>query len=294
MRRKDKEELLAYVFIFPATLILVVFHLLPILYSFRISLFSWDMIDSSKKFVGILNYLLLFKDSEFLKSLLNTIYFTIVVVPLSIIISLFFAVLLNNKIRGTSFYRFGFFLPIVTSINAIAMVWLWMYHPENGIINFLLLKFGYEPNKWLLSPNLAMPSVMAMSIWKNLGYDIIIILAGLTSIPKEYYDAAAIDGGGDISIFFKITLPLLMPVIFFLSIVSMIYSFETFTQVFMLTPDGGPLQSTSTLVFYLYRNAFVFFKMGYASSIAIVLFLITFVFALIQYKFIGKRIHYGM
>jgi multiple sugar transport system permease protein len=252
------------------------------------------MIDPTKKFVGILNYAFLLLDSEFLRALLNTVYFTIVVVPASIIISLFFAVLLNNKIRGLSFYRLSFFLPMVTSINAIAMVWIWMYHPENGIINFVIAKLGFEPKKWLLSPNLAMPSVMIMSIWKNLGYNIIILLAGLTSIPKEYYDAGAIDGAGAFRSFYNITMPLLMPIIFFLSIVSMIYSFETFTQVFMLTPDGGPLGSTSTVVFYLYRNAFVFFKMGYASSIAVVLFFITFMFALIQHKVIGKKIHYGM
>lgn len=252
------------------------------------------MIDPAKKFVGILNYIFLLKDSEFIKSLLNTVYFTVVVVPVSIIISLFFAVILNSKIRGLSVYRFSFFLPIVTSVNAIAMVWLWMYHPENGIINFLFSRLGIEPQKWLLSPGLAMPSVMIMSVWKNLGYDIIILLAGLTSIPQEYYDAGSIDGAGNYRVFFNITLPLLMPTVFFLSIVSMIYSFETFTQVFMLTPDGGPLGSTSTIVYCLYRNAFVFFKMGYASSIAVVLFFILFAIAIIQNRVIGKNVHYGM
>lgn len=295
MKKSTKEELQAYLFVFPAFIIILIFHILPAFVSFRISLFSWDMIDHENKFVWISNYILLFSDSEFLRSLLNTIYFASIVVPVSIVISLFFAILLNSSMRGSAIYKFSFFLPVITSVNAIALVWLWMYHPaENGIINFFISKLGMMPKKWLLSENLAMPSIMLMSIWKNLGYDIIIILAGLISIPKEYYESASVDGAGGFNIFFNITLPLLMPTLFFLSIVSLIYSFETFTQVFMLTPDGGPLGSTSTIVFYLYRNAFVFFKIGYASSIAVVLFFILFIFTLIQHRLIGRKIHYGI
>ncbi|MEK6647019.1 MAG: sugar ABC transporter permease [Candidatus Firestonebacteria bacterium] len=290
--RSIKEETLAYIFILPALSIIFIFHIVPALYALRISLYSWDMISSVKEFVGLKNYILLLYDKEFWKSLFNTVYFTLGVVPLSILISLVIALFLNTKIRGLSFYRSVYFLPVVTSMNAVAMVWLWIYNPDYGILNYLLGKIGISSQKWLLSPYLAMPAVILMSIWKSLGYNIVIYLVGLQNIPEEYYSAAQVDGGGRFAMLKHITVPLLMPTTFFIITVSFISAFHTFTQIYMLTPDGGPLKSTSLIVYYLYQNAFVFFKMGYASAMAFVLFIIMFLFTLLQHKFLEKRIHY--
>lgn len=291
---KKKEQLLAYLFILPAASIILVFQLFPTIYSWYISMFEWDLIAEVKKFVGIGNYISLFSDKEFWQSLLNTFYFAAGTIPASIILSLIVAFCLNSKIRGMSFYRTIYFLPVITSINAVAMVWLWIYHPDVGLLNYFLGIFGISAQRWLLDPFWAMPAVILMSIWKNLGYNIIIFLVGLQSVPREYYESAEIDGAGDFVIFKYITLPLLMPTIFFITLISLINSFHTFTQVFMLTPDGGPLKSTSVIVFYLYQNAFVLFKMGYASAVSFVVFIIVFILTLVQNKFWGEKIHYGV
>jgi multiple sugar transport system permease protein len=291
---KKKEEIMAYIFLLPAGVIILVFHIFPTFYSWYMSLFNWDIILNVKKFIGLKNYFYLFSDAEFWKSLFNTFYFAIGTIPTSIVISLIIAICLNSKIRGLSFYRTIYFLPVITSMNAVAMVWLYIYHPDVGILNYLLSIFNISPQKWLLDPVWAMPAVILMSIWKNLGYNIIIFLVGLQSIPKEYYEAAEIDGASGIKIFRYITLPLIMPVVFFIALVSLINSFHTFTQVYMLTKDGGPLKSTSVIVYYLYENAFVFQKMGYACAISVVVFIIIFSLTLIQHKLWGEKIHYGV
>ncbi|MFH1825495.1 MAG: sugar ABC transporter permease [Candidatus Firestonebacteria bacterium] len=289
---KKKEQILAYIFLIPAGVIILVFYIFPTFYSWWISLFNWDLILKIKEFTGIKNYVNLFSDFEFWKSLFNTFYFALGTIPASIIISLIIAICLNSKIRGLSFYRTVYFLPVITSINAVAMIWLYIYHPDTGLLNYLLSLFNISSQKWLLDPVLAMPAVILMSIWKNLGYDIIIFLVGLQSIPKEYYEAAQIDGANTFKAFKYITLPLLMPTLFFVAIVSLISSFHTFTQVFMLTRDGGPLHSTSVIVYYLYENAFVFQKMSYACTVSVVIFIIVFSLTLIQYKFWGEKVHY--
>ncbi len=289
---KKNENILAYAFIFPAALVIIVFHIFPTLYSWYISLFDWDLISKTKEFVGLANYSKLFSDPDFLKSLLNTVYFAAGTIPLSIVIAFTVAYGLSRKIKGLSFFRTVYFLPVVTSVNAVAMIWLWIYHPDAGILNWFLGLFGVSPHKWLLDPVLAMPAVILMSIWKSLGYNIIIFLVGILSIPGEYYEAAQIDGASGFQIFRHITLPLVMPAIFFVSLVSLIGSFQTFTQIYMLTPEGGPLKSTMVIVYYLYQNAFVFFKVGYASAISFIIFLIIFTLTLLQNRFWGEKIDY--
>jgi len=289
---KKNETILAYAFIFPAALVIIVFHIFPTLYSWYISLFDWDLISKTKEFVGLANYSKLFSDPDFLKSLLNTVYFAAGTIPLSIVIAFTVAYGLSRKIKGLSFFRTVYFLPVVTSVNAVAMIWLWIYHPDAGILNWFLGLFGVSPHKWLLDPVLAMPAVILMSIWKSLGYNIIIFLVGILSIPGEYYEAAQIDGASGFQIFRHITLPLVMPAIFFVSLVSLIGSFQTFTQIYMLTPEGGPLKSTMVIVYYLYQNAFVFFKVGYASAISFIIFLIIFTLTLLQNRFWGEKIDY--
>ncbi len=289
---KKNETFLAYLFILPAALVIIVFHIFPTVYSWYVSLFNWDLISPAGEFVGLGNYKKLFADADFWKALLNTLYFALGTIPLSIACSFAVAYGLSRRIRGLSFFRTVYFLPVVTSVNAVAMIWLWIYHPDAGILNWFLGFFGVAPHKWLLDPDWAMPAVILMSVWKSLGYNIIIFLVAILSIPREYYEAAGIDGASGFSLFRHITLPLVMPAIFFVSLVSLIGSFQTFTQIYMLTPDGGPLKSTMVIVYYLYQNAFVFFKAGYASAISFVIFVIIFTLTLLQNKYWGEKIDY--
>ena len=289
---KKHETRTAYLFILPAAIVIFAFHLFPTIYSWYISLFNWDMISKNREFVGLDNYTKLFFDADFWKAMLNTLYFAAGTIPLGITLSFTIAYGLSRKIRGLAFFRTVYFLPVVTSVNAVAMIWLWIYHPDAGILNWLFGLFGIPPQKWLLDPLLAMPAVIIMSIWKSLGYNIIIFLIAIMSIPKEYYEAAEIDGANAWQTFYGVTLPLVMPSVFFVSLVSVISAFQTFTQIYMLTPDGGPLKSTTVIVYYLYQNAFVFFKAGYASAISFIIFAVIFTLTLLQNRYWGERIHY--
>ena len=290
--RRPAETRIAVFFLLPAFAVIFLFHVIPAFYAWYISFFRFDNL-SPMIFTGFSNYARLLKDGMFWKSLFNTFYFAAGTIPLSIIISVFIAVLLNQKIRGLSFFRTAYFLPVITSMNAVAMVWLWIFQPDIGLLNYILGFFGVSRINWLMDPVWAMPAVIMVSVWKNIGYNIIIFLVGLQTIPGEYYEAAQLDGAGDMQTFKNVTWPLLMPTVFFVTLISLINSFHTFTQIYMLTPDGGPLKSTSVIVFYLYENAFKNFDMGYASAISFVVFLITFVLTVLQNKFWGSKIHYG-
>ena len=290
--RRPAETRIAVFFLLPAFAVIFLFHVIPAFYAWYISFFRFDNL-SPMIFTGFSNYARLLKDGMFWKSLFNTFYFAAGTIPLSIIISVFIAVLLNQKIRGLSFFRTAYFLPVITSMNAVAMVWLWIFQPDIGLLNYILGFFGVSRINWLMDPVWAMPAVIMVSVWKNIGYNIIIFLVGLQTIPGEYYEAAQLDGAGDMQTFKNVTWPLLMPTVFFVTLISLINSFHTFTQIYMLTPDGGPLKSTSVIVFYLYENAFKNFDMGYASAISFVVFLITFVLTVLQNRFWGSKIHYG-
>ncbi len=290
--RRPAETSTAVFFLLPAFAVIFLFHVIPAIYAWYISFFKFDNL-SPMIFTGFSNYARLLRDEMFWKALFNTFYFALGTIPLSILISVFIAVLLNQKIRGLSFFRTAYFLPVITSMNAVAMVWLWIFQPDIGLLNYLLGFFGVSRINWLMDPVWAMPAVIMVSIWKNIGYNIIIFLVGLQSIPGEYYEAAQLDGAGEVQTFRNVTWPLLMPTIFFVTLISLINSFHTFTQIYMLTPDGGPLKSTSVIVFYLYENAFKNFDMGYASAISFVVFLITFILTVLQNKFWGRNIHYG-
>jgi multiple sugar transport system permease protein len=299
-----------YLFIFPAAILILVFHLLPIIISFGLSLYDWDMIGRAR-FIGVQNYLAIMTDGQFWKSMVNTLYYVAGTVPFSLAISLGIAVVLNRQMIARGFYRTIYFLPVITSLNAVALVWTWIYHPKFGLLNGFLSFFGLAPQEWLLEPkgflailldpmlekvgwslpssfsgpSLALTAIIVMSIWKGLGYNIVVLLAGLGNIPKELYEAARIDGAGPWTSFRHITLPMLMPTLSFLMITSTISSFQVFNQVYMMTqPPGGPLGTTTVAVFYLYQKGFVDFEMGYASAIALVLFLIILGITMIQYR----------
>ena len=229
----------------------------------------------------------------FWKSIWNTIYYAALSIPLTIFLSMGIAILLNNPIRGLGFYRTAYFIPVVTSINAVAIVWNFIYHPEIGLLNKVIGWFGISPVAWLQDPNWAMPAIILMSVWKGLGNNIIIFLTGLQNIPKHLYEAARIDGANRWQQFVHITWPMLSPTTFFIFTMSVIGSFQVFSQVYMMTPRGGPLKSTMVVVYYLYRKAFDQFEFGYALAMAFVLFLIIFACTLFNKLYIEKKVHYS-
>lgn len=272
----------AIVLLSPNLLGFLVFILGPVIASFCLSFTKWDLL-TQIEWIGLRNYQKLFSDQVFWRALWNTVYYTIGTVPVGIAISLFLAIALNQRIRGIKLFRAVYFLPVISSTVAVAVVWQWLYNPEFGLINYLLYLVGIEGPKWLTSITWAMPAVIIMSIWKNLGFNMLLFLAGLQGIPEVYYEAARIDGANWWQQFVKITLPLLSPTTLFVTVMSLINSFQVFDQVYIMTA-GGPARSTSVLVHYLYQNAFEYFRMGEASAIAYILFFLVFVITVIQLK----------
>jgi len=211
---------------------------------------------------------------------------------LDLVFSLFFASLLDKKIRGLRFFRAIYFAPVVTSMVAVSAIWLWFYDPQFGLFNYIFKQLGLSPLKWLYDPNWAMLSIIIMSVWKGLGYNIVIFLAGLQNIPESYYEAAEIDGASNWEKFKYITLPLLSPVTYFVILISIINSFKVFTQISVMTPRGGPLYSTGVMVFYIYQQAFEGYKIGRASAAAMILFLGVLAITFVQRRIGEKRVHY--
>lgn len=290
--RRFLENLEAYAFLLPATLVLAAFHFFPIIYAFYVSLLRWNLIDPVRPFVGVDNYRQLLTDPKFHTALGNTTYFAFVSVALAIPLALMFAVLLNRKLTGISWYRTAFFIPYVTPLAAAAMAWQWLYHPDQfGLLNYLIGKIGIPPQQWLLNPAQAMPAIIAISIWSSLGRDIVIFLAGLQNIAPEYYEAGQIDGANAWQLFRHITLPLLSPTTYFILIVSMIGAFKIFALPLFLT-GGGPLDRTLTIVYSIYQQGFQYFRMGYAAAQAYALFAIIFIFTMLQRRVLAGRVHY--
>ena len=282
----------AYGYLLPALMIIATFHMLPIIYALFISVHSGGMTDYFQKYVGLNNYKWILTNKHFWYSMWNTLYYVVGSVPTQIFLSLFIAILLNQKIKGIETYRIIYFLPVITSINAISIVWNYMYR-NVGILNSLFgLITGMPGPNWLLDPNWAMPAIIIMSVWKGLGYNVIIFLAGLQSVPPSLYDAAKIDGAGRWKTFWNVTWPMISPTTFFVLIMSTISSFQVFAQVYMMT-GGGPQESTTVIIFYLYQLAYVEHKMGKASALAFILFLIIFAITYFQKKYAGKKVHYS-
>jgi len=292
MLNKKKIDWGAYFYLVPVFGILLCFHVLPIFYSLAISFYRWDLIGEAE-WVGLDNFARLFDDPMFYKSLVNTFYYAIVSVPLSIACSMSIALLLNNPISGIGIYRTIYFLPVITSLNAVSIVWNFIYHPDYGLLNKLLALVNLPPQLWLQDPFWAMPCIILMSVWKGLGYNVVIFLAGLQNIPKHLYEAARIDGASWLQQFRHITFPLLSPTTFFVFVMSTIGSFQVFSQIYMMTPRGGPLKSTLVIVYYLYQKAFEKFEFGYALAIAFVLFIMIFSMTLFNKLYVEKKVHYS-
>lgn len=268
----------------------LIFTLWPVIMTFVLSLCSYDIL-SPMKFIGMQNYQNLFQDEVFLKVFKNTWVYTLTTVPIGVTLSLFLAIALDKSDRGIRFFRGAYFIPVISSMVSIGVVWQWLYNPEFGLINDLLARIGIDGPMWLTSEKTAMISLIIVSIWKNLGYNMLIFLAGLQSIERNYYEAAEIDGASWWQQFRSITVPLLTPTTFFVLVMAFIGSFQVFDLVMMMT-QGGPGRATSVVVHYLYQNAFKFFKMGYASAMAYVLFAVILVVTGIQMLFQKKWVNY--
>jgi multiple sugar transport system permease protein len=271
----------------------VVLTVFPVFFSFYLSFHEWNVLEPEKPFVGMENYTRLLSDRRVHQAIWNTVYYTVVSVPLTLFCGLMVALLLNNQIRGRGLFRAMYYLPGVTSAVAVAVVWKWIFNGDFGLINYYLIQMGVinEPIRWLTDPNLAMPSVIIVSIWGGVGGCMIIYLAALQALPEEIYDAAKVDGATPIRTLFSITIPLLGPATFFLLITSIIGAFQQFGLPYLLT-SGGPVGRTTTIAYYLYTSAFKNFEMGYAAAMSYVLFAMIFVFTLLQMRFTYRDISY--
>ena len=289
--RRWRETRAAYLFLLPNIVGFLLFSMLPVVATLVISTLNWDLI-RSPEFIGFDNYVtLLVEDPIFHQVIGNTVYFVVGVVPASIVLSLMLALAMNNGLRGISLFRAIFFIPVITSSVAVAMLWRWLYNTDFGLINVGLVSVGLPAIPWLSSTDWAMPAVIIMAVWKNLGYNMVIYLAGLQGISPTLYEAAALDGAGWWSRFRGITVPLLGPTTFFILVISIINSFQVFDLTFILT-QGGPGIATTTIVMYIYDQGFRYFQMGYAAALAWVLFIAIFLITLVQMRLQKRWVHY--
>lgn len=281
LKRFQQVWLWPLVFILPCLLGLLVLTYLPVLMSLGLSFSYWNLL-GAPQFVGLENYQAILSDPIFWKTLQNTLMLVVGSVSLEIALALGVALLLNMAFAGIGIYRTLFFLPVITPMVSVALVWGWIYDPKFGWLNWLITAFGGEPISWLYDTQWAMPAIILLRVWKDMGYNMVILLAGLQSIPVHLYESAALDGAGSWQRFIKITLPMLSPTLFFVTTVSIINAFQSFDSVYLLT-QGGPENSTQVLVYWLFNNAFQFYKIGPASAIAYILFIIILTITLIQW-----------
>lgn len=281
----NNQNLAAWIFILPALLGTFIFIIIPVICSFGLSFTSWDMLNPIN-FVGLENYKLLFKDNLFYKILLNTIVFALSTSVLGVIIPLILAAILNSKIRGSEFYKTAYFLPFITPMVVIGIVWAWIFDPNIGFLNQVL----HIHINWLYDSKFAMPALIIVSVWKLIGYNMIIFLSALSSVSQSLFEAAKIDGANAYQTFKNVTIPLLSPTIFFVVIITAISSFQVFDLIYLMT-QGGPFDSTNVLVYSIYKNAFEYFNIGKASAIAYVLFVIILILTLIQWYFRKKIVY---
>lgn len=281
----NNKAFMGMVFILPALLGTLIFIIIPVIFSFGFSFIKWDLLNKPE-FVGFNNYVNIFSDPLFGKILLNTIVFALSTSILGVIIPLVLAVILNSKIRGADFFKTAYFLPFITPMIVIAIIWQWIFDPNIGILNhFLKLHIN-----WLYDPNFAMPAIIIVSVWKLIGYNMVIFLSGLAALNQSLFEAAKIDGAGKVATFKHVTVPLLSPTIFFVVVITCISSFQIFDLIYLMT-QGGPLDSTNVLVYAIYKNAFEYFKIGEASAIAYVLFIIIFGLTMLQWQLRKKLVY---
>ncbi|GGH89102.1 multiple sugar transport system permease protein [Pullulanibacillus pueri] len=287
---KDRKRTMwGYLFITPQLIGLLCFSLIPVIYAIVLSFMEWNGF-GDKHFVGFANYITQFKDHVFWKSIINTLYYMILTIPVGIALSLILAIALN-RIRGKNIYRVFYFMPVVTSMVSIAVIWMWLLNGKFGILNQLLSVVGITGPDWLTDTQWVMVSIAMLSIWASVGYNMVIFLAGLQGIPNSYYEAAEIDGARPFQKFRYITFPMVSPTTFFITIMSIIGSFQVFDQAYVMT-NGGPAKASYTIVYHIFHQGFEKFDMGLASSASVILFVIILAFTLIQFKLQKRWVHY--
>lgn len=290
-RKSLKSNAIAYSFVLPNLLGFAAFTLVPMVFALGLSLMSWDGANPIK-WVGLKNFATMFRDDTFWISTFNTIYYVVGTVPTTMIVSLLLAVLLNRGMRGRNLFRAIYFFPYVASLVAVAVVWNMMFHPSMGPVNNLLRALGVEnPPAWSASTAWAMPTVIGASVWRNAGYYMVIYLAALQGIPRELYEAAKIDGASAWQSFRKITIPLLTPATFFVTIMLTIQGFKVFDLVYVMT-QGGPGRATNVLVFTIWDRAFIYSQYGYSSAVAMVLLAIVLAITIAQFRMEKKWVSY--
>ncbi|WMJ89741.1 carbohydrate ABC transporter permease [Anaerocolumna sp. MB42-C2] len=291
-KKKVKIWVWAYVFVAPTIILILLLNIWPII---QTSWYSFNELKgmAAPRWIGFDNYLKAFHDKELLKSLLNTFLYAVVAVPVGVALSLMTAVFLNVKIRGKGFFRTLYFIPVVSAPAAIAMVWRWLYNSEYGLINYTLSLFGIKGPNWLGSSHFILSAVIIVGIWSMVGYNMIILLAGLQDIPKTFYEAAEIDGAGSFCKFRNITLPLVSPTLFFVTLTTFISSFQVFDHIFMMVGQSNPAEKAAQSVVYMYyRYTFVNYNKGYGSTIATILLIIILIITFIQMKLQKKWVFY--
>ena len=285
--RQKKDWFAGYIFIAPVTLGLLIFYIWPFIQNFWFSFNDVNKFNVTH-FIGLDNYKQLIGDAEVWTTFGNTLKYVVFTVPIGLFLSICIAALLNAKIRGTSIYRTLYFLPSVTMAAAVAMVWKWVFNEKMGILNSIIAGLGGERVGWLTNPKTALFIVMLVGLWMSVGYNMIILLAGMQGIPKTYYEAASIDGAGGLAQFFKITIPLLTPSIFFVMITSIISGFQVFDVVYMMVlKSNTAYESTQTVVMLFYRQAFDYGYKGYAAAISILIFIAIMIVTIFQ--LIGQK-----
>lgn len=289
---KKKEIMWAYLFVAAPVIGFLLFGLIPTIWSIGLSFTEWDLINKPT-FAGVGNYKELLGDEKVFKSIYNTI-FLMVGIPIGMIFSLILAVMMNRKIRGISVFRAIYYIPVITPIIAVSLVWQWILNYDFGLLNNMLWEwFGIQGPNWLGSAAWVKPALIIIGVWTGLGSNMILYLAGLQSIPSSYYEAAEVDGANIYQKFVKITFPLLSPIHFFVLVMGVIGAFQSFSQIYVLANDGGPEYSAATIVFYIFEHGFKYYNMGYASSIAWILGVIVFIVTLIQFKLSKHWVYEG-
>ncbi|TBL75180.1 sugar ABC transporter permease [Paenibacillus thalictri] len=285
------EKLRPYAMVAPAITVFSVFFIYPIMYMIYLSMYDWNFISPTKTFVGLENFIDLLKEKEFIQVIANSTIYTILTVTFIIVFSLLLALWLNRTGALYSFVQGAIFSPHIIALVSIAMIWGWLMDPEYGLLNWIIGLFGFGKLAWLSSQSTALISLVIVAVWKGLGYNTLVFIAGLQSIPKDIYEAASLDRSNPWTTFYRLVLPMLSPTLFFLIIINMIGSFQVFETIAIMT-QGGPVNATNTLVFYIYEYGFRFFKIGYASAAGVVLLVIVGGLTIIYFKLMSKRVHY--
>ncbi len=283
-----RKYFIAFLFILPALINFTVFRYIPILASIRASLYRYSLLGGYGDFIGLNHYERMLSDSLFWKALLVTTQFVIYKVPIQVALSLALAMLLMRETTGSGIVRSAIMTPMVTSIIVVSIIWAMMYHSQQGLFQSLLGAFGIPRQAFLSDPNRALPAITAMMIWKDLGFSLIILLAGLKAIPDTYYEAALVDGANKWQAFTKITIPLLMPVLMFVVVTQTVFSFQVFVPIYQMT-KGGPLDSTKAMVYYIYQQGFLFQDMGYASALSVVTLILLLIISFVQMRWLRAR-----